>query len=199
MTDPSDRDWAERHARIARASASTQAFLEPDEAAERRILDERARRLAKPLAEPSDFARIELAFFGVGRERFAIEASFVRRIGPLPAFEPIPWTSLPFLGVLNHHGNPLPVIDVRALLAAPRDDTTLSLLLVLGDGRDELGVAISAAEAVAAISLAQVEKEHLPESLRELAFIHGVYLGERVVLAGKALLEEPRLVVGEGF
>jgi chemotaxis signal transduction protein len=199
MTDRGDVDWSSLHARIARARAATLALLDPDEAEQRRILDDRARRLARPQEERSSVARQEFAFFRVGPEQFAIETKYVRRIGALSAFEPIPGAPSLFLGVINHHGDPLPLVDIRRLLAgarasSPRDDAKLSLLLVLGEVRDEVGLAISSAEDVTTLPLADVEGEHLPESLRDFAFIRGVHLGRRLVLAGEALLQDPRLV-----
>jgi purine-binding chemotaxis protein CheW len=197
VADAGDVDWESLHARIARARAQTQALLEPDAAAKRRILDERARRLARPLQLPSEQEQLECALFSVAGEHYAIETRYVTRITPLPAFEPIPWLPLPFLGVINHHGQPLPLIELRALLGAPTLDASLSFLLVLGASKDELGVAISAAEAVAMLPLADVDAGSLPESLRGVPFVRGLYQGGRLLLAGGALLEERRLTVTE--
>jgi chemotaxis signal transduction protein len=198
MVDPDETDWASLHARIARASATTHALLYPDAAAQRRILDERARRLATPPPRRADLERSEFALFGVGRERYAIETSYVRRIAAFSFFEAIPWTPLPFLGVMNHQGAPLPLVDLRALVASSTEPTDFALLLVLGEERDELGLAISVAEEVTAFTRAEWVTEHLPEHLRGLAFVQGIYQTRRVVLAGEALLRDPRLVLGDG-
>jgi chemotaxis signal transduction protein len=198
MADPDATDWASLHARIARASANTHALLSPDAASERRILDERARRLAAPPPRRADLERTEFALFTVGRERYAIETRYVRRIAAFSVFEAIPWTTLPFLGVQNHQGAPLPVVDLRALLASSTVPAELALLLVLGEQRDELGLAISVAEEVTAFRSAECVTEHLPESLRDIAFVQGIHQTRRVVLAGEALLRDPRLVLGDG-
>jgi chemotaxis signal transduction protein len=197
-----DVDWESLHARIARARVQTRALLEPDAAAERRILDERARRLARPKDAPSTQERLELALFSVGAEEYAIETQYVSRVVALPPVEPIPSVALPFLGVINYLGQPLPLIDIRALLAsAPQargsDDPPLAFLLVLGSGRDELGVAIAAGEQVSLLPLAEIQSERLPDGLRAVSFVRGLYQGRRLVLSGGALLEDPRLTLGE--
>lgn len=197
-----DVDWVSLHARIALARAQTRALLEPDAAAERRILDERARRLARPKDAPSVQGRLELALFSVGGEEYAIETEYVSRVAALPPFEPIPSLALPFLGVINHLGQPLPLIDLRALFpSAPQaggaDDPPLAFLLVLGSGRDELGVAIAAGEEVKLLPVAEIQSERLPDGLRAVPFVRGLYQGRRLVLSGRALLEDPRLTLGE--
>jgi|GEM_PF-3447242 len=197
-----DVDWESLHARIARARVQTRALLEPDAAAERRILDERARRLARPKDAPSARERLEFALFSVGGEEYAIEAQYVSRVAPLPAFEPIPSLALPFLGVINHLGQPLPLIDIRALLASGplergSEVSPPSFLLVLGSARDELGVAIAAGEEVCLLPLAEIQSERLPDGLRAVPFVRGLYQGRRLVLSGRALLEDPRLTLGE--
>ncbi len=197
MADVGDVDWDSLHERIALAKAATLALLEPDADAERRILDERARRLARPLELPTQLLQLEYVLFSVAGEHYAIEAKYVTRITPLPAFEPIPWLPLPFLGVINHHGQPLPLIELRALLGAPTTGDPLNFLLVLGASKDELGVAISTAEAITLLPLADVDASCLPESLRGVPFVRGLYQGVRLVLAGSALLEEQRLTLTE--
>jgi hypothetical protein len=84
------------------------------------------------------------------------------------------------------------------LLATATVPAELALLLVLGEQRDELGLAISLAEEVTAFTRAEWVTEHLPESLRGVAFVQGIHQTRRVVLGGEALLRDPRLVLGDG-
>jgi chemotaxis signal transduction protein len=197
MPDAHGVDWGALHARIARATAETYARLHPSEADERRILDERARKLALRIQAPSEVDRLELALFSTGRDSYAIETQYVSRINPLPRFEPLPFAPAPFLGVVNHHGQPLPLVDLRALFGDVSEAAPLSLLLVLGGASDELGVAISMAETVTFLALSELESERLPDSLRGQAAVRGLYQGRRVVFSGKALLEDPRLSLAE--
>lgn len=96
-------DWGEADAGAERA---------PDEA--RRILVERARALAKPLDEaPSPGAIVEVLVFSLSGERYGIRAASVLEVIPLRDLVPVPGTPPAVLGIMNHRGRVLPVLDLR--------------------------------------------------------------------------------------
>jgi len=54
-----------------------------------------------------------------------------------------------------------------------------------------------AGEEVCLLPLAEIQSERLPDGLRAVPFVRGLYQGRRLVLSGRALLEDPRLTLGE--
>ncbi|MBI2494179.1 MAG: chemotaxis protein CheW, partial [Candidatus Rokubacteria bacterium] len=88
--------------------------LPADETA--RILQDRARALAKPLEEPSAPGEtLDLLLFGLAGERYGIDAAHVLEVVQLPELVPVPCTPPVVLGVVNHRGRVLTVLDLRRL------------------------------------------------------------------------------------
>ncbi|MGB4782918.1 chemotaxis protein CheW [Candidatus Methylomirabilis sp.] len=89
--------------------------LPPEEV--KRILRDRAHALAKPLAEVRTPAEVlELLVFSLAGGRYGIEMSHVLEVIPLRELTPMPCTPPFVLGVVNHRGRILPVLDFRRLL-----------------------------------------------------------------------------------
>ena len=159
----------------------------------RRIMDERARELARPLALAADSSSstLELALFSAGGEDLAIETRFVIKVAPLPPVEPIPWSPPLYLGVVNYQGVVLPVVALHKLLASAPKESTNAQMLVLGNALPELAVAVDSAEGVTLASPAAIAAAAaLPG---EDPLVRGILGGRRIVLRGDALLGDSRL------
>lgn len=90
-----------------------------------RILRDRAHALAKPLAEVRTPAEmLDLLVFSLAGERYGIEMSYVLEVIPLRELTPIPCTPPFVLGVVNHRGRILPVLDLRRLFELPGQGAT---------------------------------------------------------------------------
>jgi chemotaxis signal transduction protein len=152
---------------------------------ERKILDERARRLARPLQTTVEALGAEMLFFSLGDEQLAIEVRYVITIVPLPDIAPVPDLPAVFLGVVNHAGEIFPVVDLRVLTSGRPTGDRAKLLVIVGEQRRELGIVVTEAESIAAVTGA------LPFGDSEL--IRGVLDGQRVLVDGDALLRDPRL------
>lgn len=166
---------------------------EDDAVAGRRIMDARARALARPLALVADTTAntLELALFTVGGEDLAIETRFVIRVVPLPPVEPIPWALALYLGVVNYQGVVLPVVSLQHLLASAPKESTNAQMLVLGSASPELAVAVDSAEGVRLTSREAIAAATaLPG---EDPLVQGILEGRRVVLDGAALLADSRM------
>jgi len=106
------------------------------------ILEERARHLARPLASSSStqFA-VEFLSFGLGREHYAVESSYVFAVFQLVEFVPLPGAQRPVFGLTRWRGDVLTLIDLRGLVGAAThalDD--LARVIVLGNGTPEFGL-----------------------------------------------------------
>jgi len=166
-------------------------LLEPDADTARRLMDERAKQLARPLARAvSRGESLDLACFSAGGEELAIETRYVIKVASLPAIEPIRWLSSVFLGVLNHQGSVLPVVDVHALLSGAASSERHEQMLVLGDGQPEFAIVITSAEEVIRIDAEEIAA---PDAIEQASFVRGILAGRRLVLRGDALMRDPRL------
>ena len=81
-----------------------------------RILTKRAEALARPLQERQTLAEpLELLVFSLAGERYAVDTAHVQDVVPLREITPLPCTPSFVLGVVNHRGRILPVLDFRRL------------------------------------------------------------------------------------
>lgn len=152
---------------------------------ERRIMDERARVLARRVNVTVEAAGAELLFFSIGEEQMAIEVRFVLEIVALPEVTPVPDLPPAFLGVVNHNGEILPVIDLGVLTSDRPMGQGAKLLVILGEHRREIGLAVHQTEQIATPT-------DIPTST-DSSLIRGVLDGQRVLVDGGALLCDPRL------
>jgi purine-binding chemotaxis protein CheW len=190
-------DWAAVRERLARAVAATEAAhdLTPEQA--RAVLEERARRLARPpQLAPRPGETLELLGFSLGRERYAIEARFVREVMPLRDYTPVPGAPEVFVGVTNLRGDVLAIADLRKLLHIDENDLSdLSRVIVVGGDEAELGILADAVHAVEVHATAAVldPPGWMAGAAREV--VRGVTREALVVIAGDRLLADARLVV----
>ncbi len=113
-------DWQQAYARLERARRALEAGggLSPEEAT--RILKERAQALARPQEEVSAPAEtLDLLVFSLGGERYGIEAAHVVDVLRLRELTPVPGTPPFVLGVMNHRGRIVAVLDLPKLLELP--------------------------------------------------------------------------------
>ena len=156
------------------------------------VLAERARLLARPAVEVSVVPTVELVEFGAGSERYAIETAFVYRIERLGPVTPLPGTSRHFVGIMNLHGQLVPLVDLGELLgAAPCANA--AFVIVLGAPRAEIAI-------VADVLL---ELRTLPlDALGTTApaprpLVRHITPDGTAVIDGAAVIADPRLVACE--
>src|SRR5262245_35228075 len=89
-----------------------------------RILEERARALARsPETEPAG-ERIDLVVLTLGAERYGVDVHHVQEIRPLGALTPVPGAPPIWAGVVNLHGQLYPILNLRRYLAQEGDSVT---------------------------------------------------------------------------
>ena len=110
-------DWERaRHRLEAARRALTE---EPSPEDERAVLAERARVLALPPEQDSgDDGDADVVVFSVCGERFAVDAEYVLEAFELGEPTPVPGTPDRLVGVVNHRGRVLGVMDLRDQLVA---------------------------------------------------------------------------------
>jgi chemotaxis signal transduction protein len=116
MTAPGRVDWTLARERLARAAQALDAAAHAVPVDAERLLAERALALAQPPPEDDDGDAIELLTFRASGVRYALHARHVIEVIPLVAPVRVPGTPPFMVGIVNHRGAILPVIDIGALL-----------------------------------------------------------------------------------
>jgi purine-binding chemotaxis protein CheW len=151
MSQRFDFELAKRRLEASRLALDD--HLSPEE--EQALLQERARVLAIPAADEEAGDRREVVRFTLCGERFAIGAEHVLEALPLGTPTPVPGTPSFLLGVINHRGRVLGVMDLRSQLV-PEGNRAAELTETIAVSVDGMTFAI-AAEAVEETARERVE------------------------------------------
>lgn len=188
-------DWVDVRRRLADAAIRDLDALTAERA--EAVLAQRARALAataEPVVDRS--AGIDVVVVWVADERYAVAAACVVRVVGGADIAPVPGAPPILLGVMNLHGEVLPVFDPRRLLGLTgQAPSETAKVVVLGSDGAELGLLVDAADQV--MRLAGDQLHTAPDSLaperREL--LQGVTQDGVIVLDGPKLLADARLGV----
>lgn len=197
--EPRPIDWEAIRARLAEAGEMIEHSerFSPEAAAE--LLARRARALEQPPPREPPADELLVVAFTLGKDRYAIEAEWVREVVRLADFTPLPGAPPSIAGVVNYRGEIIPVVDLRTLFGMASQGLVDMLRVVLvGGPKVEFGALAS--RVVECISLRPEDLLHLPLELPcqfsgELA--KGVTRDALIVLDGRKLLADPRLFVNK--
>lgn len=138
---PPGADLAEARRRVddAARGLATGAASSPE--SDRRILEERARLLARPDAPETDGFELELVTFTLAGERFAIDAQYLLAVARVERVTTVPGTDPTVYGVMAWRGELLLIRDYRSLLGlAAAAEGAPGCVLVAGDERPAFGI-----------------------------------------------------------
>jgi len=188
-------DWVAVRARLTRAAEATEQALNPSPERARRIMDERAKVLARrpPVARPVG-DQIELLIFSLADARYGIETRFIREVVRLADVTPIPGATDFLVGVTPIRGEILGVLDPRRILGLAAGLLTARMILC-GEQRAELGLLIDHAHDVATVALTEIFEPPGPASGVGRTYLRGVTKDALVILDGTALLGDEHLFV----
>lgn len=192
-------DWQQAYAVLERARRAMEFGDEPPVEEVQRILRERARALARPLAEaPTPTDVVELLVFALGGERYAIEAAHVLEVVPLGELTPVPGAPAHVLGVVNHRGRILPVMDLRRLLElAGQGVTEGGRVVAVQAGGMTFGILANAVAGLIEVGADEVAPPAPALSRRGQTFVRGVTAEMVALLDLGALARDPGLLVNE--
>ena len=108
-------DWEAVHARLVAQRQALESSGAPSAEETRRILEERARRLAAPRERPPDAESTDVLVFLRAGERYGVEALHVREVLPTTSPTPLPGRRPGLAGVVSHRGRILAVVDLGGL------------------------------------------------------------------------------------
>lgn len=172
-------------------SSTEVAGLSPptDEESAHRILEERARALARSETPPAWGATIEVVTFALDRERYALEMRYLQAVARLQALSPIPGAAEPIFGVSSWRGELLTIMDLRQLLGVPGAGLNdMSRVLVLGEGRAAFGLLADAVDELRTLPLSAIR--HPPEGVAvRREYLRGITGDALLVLDAVELLK----------
>lgn len=193
-------DWQEAYARLEQVRQALEAGRQRPPEEVRRILRERAQALARPLEEaPTPTEVLDLLVVTLAGERYGIEAAHVLEVVPLRELTPLPGTPSFVLGVVNHRGRILSVLDLRRLFGIAGHELPEGRRVVVVDaGGMTFGIFVDALAGTVRVGAHEVAPSPASLTCVRRAFIRGV-TGEMVaVLDLEALARDPRILVNEG-
>ena len=170
--------------------------MSPDQV--RRILEERARALARPPDGHADGDAVELVVLAVGAERYGIDVRLIREVRPLAGLAPVPGTPGFWSGLVNLRGSLCPVLSLRRYLRTAGKEAD-------GPDRGVLVVVTAPFTAALLVDAAVEVRRCAPGELQPLGGATGdrthsaiqAVTGDLLqVLDPGALLADPALVVG---
>ena len=173
----------------------TDAPLDTDRT--QRILEARARELAR---EPEADARgdtLELVVLSLGQERYGVASQLVQAIHPLAGLTPVPGLPAFWAGLVNLRGRLYPVLNLRRYLGLAGEAPANGKLALVAAAGLSVALWVDEVPEVRQVPLAQIGP-HLSEALEDQAGAagrHGLTPDFLAVLDLEALLADARLVV----
>jgi purine-binding chemotaxis protein CheW len=190
-------DWQMVRKRLDAVTDTLNRGLTPAE--EKNILKARARALAlEPPQAATESELIEFLEFSLAYETYGVETVYVRETRPLRDITPVPCTPPFVLGLINVRGRIISVIDIKRFFDLPgKGLTDLNKVIIMHDGEMEFGILADAVLGVRTITLAELQPS-LPtlSGVRE-EYLKGVTRERTVVLDGKKLLSNGKIIVHE--
>ena len=190
-------DWQEVRKRIGAAAELLNGGITPEK--EKQILRARAQSLALETGqEETAVERLEILEFLLAYETYGIEISYVCETLPLKDITPAPCTPPFVLGLINVRGRIVSVIDIKKFFDLPEKGLTdLNKVIIVHDGEMEFGILADVICGVRTFTLAELQPS-LPTltGIRE-QYLKGVTKERLVVLDGKKLLSDRKIIVHE--
>lgn len=187
-------DWPTARARMKQAEAALEQALDPPPERARAIMDARARALARAPERAQSAGRIEVVEFSLARERYAIEARFVREVFTLAGFTPVPGTPEFIMGVTNLRGLVLAIVDLRRLFNVGVGGLPdQSRVIVLGVERPEFGILADEARGPTSLGLDDLLVPPNEISGIERSCLRGMTNEAVVIFDGAKLIADERL------
>lgn len=195
-------DWQKLRSRLSSLAAAAQETMQPSPEQSRTLLKDRAQALAQAGAAANQSGdALEVLVLRLGEERYAVELRYLHQVVSHPRYTPVPGSSPMLLGVMNFHGEILPVFDLRTALGRPGNASggllpasSSSQVIVLGERRADLGFLCDRVEEIARLNRGMLQD--VPDTLTSAGrdLLRGVADSGLGILDGARLLTDRRFV-----
>lgn len=193
-------DWSEIHRRLDGAATLLAQGSRPSQEAQRSILKERARALARDHdAANADREVLDVIKFRLASEIYAIETVFVREVYPLKSFTMIPGIPAFVLGIVNVRGQIVSVVDLKKFFGLPDKGLgELNKVIIIRNDRMEFGILADLILGTDSIPLEAVQPPLPGITGIGADYLRGV-TGERVIiLDANRILRDEEVIINQG-
>lgn len=192
-------DWPAAYVRLERSRRALEVGgqLPPEEA--QRILDERAKALARPREEVSlPTVALNLLVFSLGAERYGIETTCVIDVLRFTELTRVPCTPPLVLGVVNHRGRIVPVLDLQRVFGGAGSGASAeSRVVTVEAGGMTFGILAAAVTGSIRIGADDLAPPPAAPVGSGSSPVRGVTADMVAVLDVDALVRDSRMVVNE--
>jgi purine-binding chemotaxis protein CheW len=192
--------WQQVYVHLEQVRRALEAGGERSPETVKQILEERAKALARPLdSAPTATAMLDLLVFSLAGERYGIETEHVLETMSLRELTPVPCTPPLILGVINHRGRILPVLDLRRLLELQGQGVPPgSRVVAVEAGGMTFGILAEALVGTTHVAAHDVAPPPVSLTGDRQALCKGVTGTMVAVLDVEALAQDPRIMVNNG-
>lgn len=192
-------DWQAARERLELAARSLESGGRRSAEEARRVLEERARALARLPPEAPSGDSLDLLVFTRSGERYGLEASRALEVLRPTSLAMVPGGRAFLAGVVNHRGEVLAVLELRGLIGPMgpglNGDEPASFVVVVEALRMRFGLRADEVQGVVRIAARELGPTAPGTGLP--SWIRGITDGMVAVLDVEALAADPRLIVDE--
>jgi len=189
-------DWQEAYARLERVRRALEAGAEPGPEEAAAIMRQRAQALARPTEVAEALAETQDALvFCRGEESYAVEMAHVADAAALRELTPVPGLPPFILGVVNHRGRIVAILDLRTLLVPSDAKPAPRGFVVMAEaGGKSFGILADSIKGATALAVDDLGPA--PAGLGP-GLVRGVTADMIAVVDLEAVARDPRIVVDE--
>jgi len=134
--------------------------------------------------------------FRLGKERYAIAADNIVSSQTLQQITPLPFLTVPYLGVTLVRGSIIPMLDLRHVFQFPKVGLSdRNYVIVIAEQDDQLGLLADHIFGIETIDLDELQTELANLNELRQRLLLGITDDNFIVLSGSALLFEPQLKI----
>ena len=190
--------WEEVRRRLDAVGRAMEAAAHPPPEAIRRVLEDRAERLAQPAEDGALPQTRELLVFTLAGARYGIDPAHAREVMPLRGLVPVPCTPTQVLGVVNHRGRALPVLDLGPVLDLPGVGPLQERQVVVVEAAGMVfGLVADAVTGMERRSAGEIGRPPPARGTQHPAFIQAATPDMVAILDLEVLMQDPRMLVDE--
>jgi purine-binding chemotaxis protein CheW len=196
-------DWQAVHARLETIRRSLESGGEPSPEAVRRILEERARKVAQPTVKAESGAEgFGVLVFSRAGERYGVEPVHVVEVLPLIRPTPLPGARPFLVGVIHHRGEVRAVFDIWRLLGRPGPEDAGAKpegrVVVVELRGLSFGLLADDVAGIVQVDAHEIASAEAASRDSQATWIRGTTGGMVSVLDLDELARDPRITVNEG-
>jgi len=144
---------------------------------------------------------IHVIEFIMAKEKYGIEADYVMEVCSSRNLKKIPCTPPHIAGVINFHGQILPVVDLNAVLGLPIDEFDSQPIVIVLHSEHQMKFAILADILIGDNSILASSMQTSLSTLSDVQedYFKGITDDNTVILNGFKIMTDPKLIVNDKF